>query len=428
MRFYLYCLFICLNSTFTACANDITTENPERARKVQEYLATYKQIAVEEMYLMGIPASITLAQGLLETNFGDSKLAREANNHFGIKCKSYWKGETYYTDDDTINECFRKYPSGYDSYIDHSMFLRFHHSHKYDKLFLLQQTDYVGWANGLQQLGYATNPAYAEILIRFITTYELYRFDTERFLVAEKYKDKSYVVTAKNTNSNANTKVPNESTNTVITVDGSQYGYAIKATQPQNIGQQTTISPNIATGIGHLSGTTPKRPTNAPLFIPPTSTPNSMGNVTQQNAPQQTKEAFAVDNSYSQAETTELQVENVLINNCKAVVFNRELYPSYIALKYGLPLAKVYSYNDLPLGATLKAGVPIFIVPKKKIPEPDKQIHIVQANETIGDIAQFYGIQIKYLYKRNKLKPDSELQVGEFIYLQSNKPKNNKKT
>lgn len=424
MRLYIYYLFIYLATTFTACANNFTAENPEKARKVQEYLDTYKQVAIEEMYLMGIPASITLAQGLLETNFGDSKLAREANNHFGIKCKSYWKGETYYADDDTINECFRKYSSGYDSYIDHSMFLRFHHSHKYDKLFLLQQTDYVGWANGLQQLGYATNPAYAEILIKFINTYELYRFDTERFLVAEKYKDKSYVVTAKNTNTNTNA---NQSQNAVVTIDGSQYGQVIKATQPQNIGQQTVISPNIAIGIGNMSSAS-KRPTNEPAFTPPTTYPSSMGNVAQQNAAQQPKEASIVDNLYRLTEAEELQVKSVLINDCKAVVFNRELYPSYIAFKYGLPLAKVYNYNDLPLGATLKAGVPVFIVPKKKMPETDKQIHIVQANETIGDIAQFYGIQIKYLCKRNKLKLDSELQIGEFIYLQSNKPKNTKKT
>ena len=193
MRFYLPYLLICLTTTFVACAAPFDTEDQDRVRKIQDYVDTYKQIAVEEMYLMGIPASITLAQGLLETNFGDSKLAREANNHFGIKCKTYWKGDTYYTDDDTINECFRKYPSSYDSYIDHSMFLRFHHAHKYDKLFLLQQTDYIGWANGLQQLGYATNQKYAEILIRFISTYQLDRFDSERFLVAEKYKDRQYV-------------------------------------------------------------------------------------------------------------------------------------------------------------------------------------------------------------------------------------------
>ncbi|MBK9458686.1 MAG: glucosaminidase domain-containing protein [Sphingobacteriales bacterium] len=423
MRFYLPYLLICLTTTFVACAAPFDTEDQDRVRKIQDYVDTYKQIAVEEMYLMGIPASITLAQGLLETNFGDSKLAREANNHFGIKCKTYWKGDTYYTDDDTINECFRKYPSSYDSYIDHSMFLRFHHAHKYDKLFLLQQTDYIGWANGLQQLGYATNQKYAEILIRFISTYQLDRFDSERFLVAEKYKDKSYVVTIKTSKT-----APQNS----VVIDGSQYSNAIKATQPQNISPQATISPGIATSIGNMSAM-PKhnnaQPTPPP-FTPPTQNNNAMGNSTgnlQQKPSQQPTEIAMVDNTYQQPENEVLSVQNVLINNCKALVFNRELYPSYIAFKYNLPLDKVYAYNDLPLGTTLKAGIPVFISPKKKLPEPDKQIHIVQTSQTISDIAQLYGVQLKYLCKRNKLKPESELQTGEFIYLQTNKPKNNKK-
>lgn len=423
MRFYLPYLLICLTTTFTACAIPFDTEDQDRVRKIQDYVNTYKQIAVEEMYLMGIPASITLAQGLLETNFGDSKLAREANNHFGIKCKAYWKGDTYYTDDDTINECFRKYPSSYDSYIDHSMFLRFHHAHKYDKLFLLQQTDYIGWANGLQQLGYATNPKYAEILIKFINTYQLDRFDSERFLVAEKYKDKSYVVTIKTSKT-----APQNS----VVIDGSQYSNAIKATQPQNSSPQATISPGIATSIGNMSAMPKHNNAQAtpPPFTPPIPNNKAIGNSTgnlQQKPSQHPTEMAMVDNTYQQPETEVLSTQNVLINNCKALVFNRELYPSYIAFKYNLPLDKVYAYNDLPLGATLKTGIPVFISPKKKLPEPDKQIHIVQANQTISDIAQLYGVQLKYLCKRNKLKPESELQTGEFIYLQTNKPKNNKK-
>ena len=140
-----------------------------------EYIEKYSETAGREMKATGIPASITLAQGCLESGNGNSTLATKANNHFGIKCHKNWKGKTIRHDDDEKNECFRSYRNADESFRDHSDFLRY--SDRYAALFNLELTDYKGWAYGLQKAGYATAKAYAESLIRIIEENELYRYD-----------------------------------------------------------------------------------------------------------------------------------------------------------------------------------------------------------------------------------------------------------
>ncbi len=139
------------------------------------YIGKYKHIAVEQMKRYGIPASITLAQGILESRSGLSDLATKGNNHFGIKCHG-WTGATVYHDDDERQECFRAYRHARDSYEDHSLFLV--NSSRYRPLFTLSRTDYKGWARGLKACGYATNPQYADLLIELIERYDLHQFDT----------------------------------------------------------------------------------------------------------------------------------------------------------------------------------------------------------------------------------------------------------
>lgn len=138
---------------------------------IKEYIHKYKQIAIEEMLRTGVPASITLAQGIHETEAGRSKLVLKSNNHFGIKCKAEWRGESVSHDDDARGECFRKYADPFDSYKDHSDFLKTR-AH-YASLFKLEPTDYEGWAHGLKKAGYATNPKYAQVLIKLIRDYNL---------------------------------------------------------------------------------------------------------------------------------------------------------------------------------------------------------------------------------------------------------------
>lgn len=141
----------------------------------EEYIASFKDDAVKEMLLNGVPASITLSQGMLESGNGNSALAVYANNHFGIKCHKGWTGESFIQDDDEKNECFRKYATVLESYTDHSNFLK--SRSRYAFLFELKITDYTGWARGLKSAGYATDPRYAERLIEIIQRYELFEYD-----------------------------------------------------------------------------------------------------------------------------------------------------------------------------------------------------------------------------------------------------------
>ena len=148
-----------------------------RNSRYNEYIKQYAPIAVEQMRLHKIPASITLAQGLLESGAGQSVLARKSNNHFGIKCHNNWRGGQVYHDDDARGECFRAYRNVRDSYEDHSKFLT--SGARYAFLFKLKITDYKGWAKVLKKAGYATDPSYANRLITIIEDYELYKYDNE---------------------------------------------------------------------------------------------------------------------------------------------------------------------------------------------------------------------------------------------------------
>lgn len=150
---------------------------PNLDAKIQKYVDQYKDLAISESERTGIPASIKLAQAVLESRYGSSDLATKANNHFGIKCKVDWQGETVYAKDDTPSDCFRKYSSAHESFIDHSNFLKDHRLHFYDHLFEIDKRDYKAWASGLQIAGYASTNYYAKTLIYLIEKYEFYKFD-----------------------------------------------------------------------------------------------------------------------------------------------------------------------------------------------------------------------------------------------------------
>lgn len=162
------CAFLLLILSSNLFAQKITAE---------QYIEKYKDAAIQSMKEKKIPASITLSQGLLESGNGNSELATNANNHFGIKCHKGWEGGTYYMDDDAPNECFRKYKSVLDSYKDHGDFLTIRE--RYKGLFLLDILDYKGWAKGLKEAGYATNPDYPNLLINLIEKYKLYEYDKQ---------------------------------------------------------------------------------------------------------------------------------------------------------------------------------------------------------------------------------------------------------
>lgn len=153
----------------------MTLFSQDKSQATIDYIEKYCKIAMREMQEYKIPASITLAQGILESGNGNSALSKKSNNHFGIKCHSTWKGKRTYHDDDAKGECFRVYDSPADSYRDHSIFLA--NGQRYAFLFDLKITDYKGWAKGLKKAGYATLPVYANLLINLIETYDLTQYD-----------------------------------------------------------------------------------------------------------------------------------------------------------------------------------------------------------------------------------------------------------
>lgn len=182
------------------------------------YINRFKDIAITEMNKYGIPASITLAQALLESGTGNSDLAKYANNHFGIKCTSDWKGKGYYKDDDAKDECFRVYSNPDESFKDHSQFLK---RKRYAPLFELDKNDYEGWAIGLKNAGYATNPKYPQLLIGLIEKYNLDQYDTGEGKIA-KIKREDRVL------KDINKNIPNEtrkdkSTDSPAIIEGNKY-------------------------------------------------------------------------------------------------------------------------------------------------------------------------------------------------------------
>jgi LysM repeat protein len=159
---YLFVILI----TFSVSAQELSSE---------DYIQKFHEIAIDEMHSYGIPASITLAQGILESGNGNSQLSKKSKNHFGIKCHKGWGGKKVYHDDDEENECFRKYKKVSDSYRDHSEFLK--NRDRYSFLFDYKMTDYKSWAKGLKKAGYATNPHYADKLIELIERFDLAQYD-----------------------------------------------------------------------------------------------------------------------------------------------------------------------------------------------------------------------------------------------------------
>ncbi|MBR5136336.1 MAG: glucosaminidase domain-containing protein [Rikenellaceae bacterium] len=218
-----------LSITFAALIVWSVSSSQSRVKyTTEEYIAQYSSIAVEHQEKYGIPASITLAQGILESNSGNGRLAVEANNHFGIKCKKDWKGATISHDDDAAGECFRKYHSAEESYEDHANFIDT--QPRYDSLFRYSETDYASWARGLKAAGYATDPKYAEKLIRVIEENKLYLYDRgENALdqrVAEVEKVEPEIV-AEATTPSANDGKIVDIDNYTVTVNP-HYGYSVQ--------------------------------------------------------------------------------------------------------------------------------------------------------------------------------------------------------
>ena len=309
--------------------------------RIRTYINLYKELAISEMLRTGVPASVTLAQGILETAGGQSDLASIANNHFGIKCKSEWTGETMSHDDDAKNECFRKYPSVEDSYKDHSDFLRTRPMYAF--LFKLDPTDYEGWAKGLRKAGYATNPTYAQQLIKLIVENDLQSF-------------------------------------------------TLLAMQRKESGEEFLVS-----------GTAPSQPDEL---------------IEKEVQPTILKSASVVTSKVAVKENNRAQYPlNAIfnINDAKVIYATAGTSLLAVAANYNVSLKKLLEFNDLDQTDILTSNQLIFL--QKKAKKGSKEVHIVEENESIHDIAQKEGMQLSAIMEFNGLSKGMQPANGERIYL-----------
>jgi len=343
---------------------------------VTDYLNKYNALAVSEMKRTGIPASITLAQGMLESNYGRSTLAVKGNNHFGIKCHNNWRGARIYHDDNRRGECFRAYTSAEESYHDHSEFLV--NGSRYRDLFSLSSTDYRGWAHGLKKAGYATDPNYAQLLIRKIDEYGLHDYDTGR-------------------------KTPGEP---VLQVSEAARAVA-------DPGTAGIVPPTIP---GKVPPTVPdKVPAAGSVRVPATAstTTKKVGDTTGTEiapsaAPTPREEETPIK-VISLGSTRKIE-EN---NNVEYILANEgDTYES-LAEKYQLLKWEISRYNDLAPETPLNAGQVIYLQPKRSMAAQGFSVHTVAQGETMHSISQKYAIRLSSLYKMNVMTEGSECKPGQ---------------
>ena len=322
-----------------------------------EYISQYKQSAIKQRDEHKIPASITLAQGLLESAAGRSELAKNANNHFGVKCTSEWQGETYHYDDDRKHECFRKYKHAEESYEDHSKFLL---RDRYKELFQLKITDYKAWARGLKRCGYATDPNYAEKLIRIIEEYNLAQYDTQ----------KAEPDTGKNTKADSNIK-------------GKTKG---KHTDKTNKSKDKSKEVEVVKEAEKVAKS-------------------------KQDLPKENK----VELPYIDA-TDEHQVSR--INGKRCIIAREGDTFASIAREFNMSENKIRQYNDVVNPRyQLQEGDKVYLQPKNKYAEKKYAIYRVKRDENIWQIAQNMGMKLSSIYELNGIEEGQNVTINQELRL-----------
>ena len=367
-----------------------------QAESTVVYIEQYKKIAVQEMKRTGIPASITLAQGILESNSGESNLAKKFNNHFGIKCKSDWKGETTFQDDDTKQECFRVYPNAAASFKDHSDFLK--NRPNYAPLFNLDPVDDSAWAYGLKKAGYATASDYPKKILKIIDDYELsqYNFPELDTVDADIPVKKEITPVIKDT-------VPVKIKDTVpvkLAVDSVK-----TTTQAQIFAADTThIALSKVNGINATSNTVANdMPKMKGLEISKDTVKQVLFTITTKKIINYPKEKFKINSVpvlWVKAGSSFLQ----------------------IAQLHKISLYKLFAFNDVEEADVATKDQLVFLAQKKK--SGNKSVHMAKEGETLYDISQTEGIQLSYLKMYNKTLSNGKLKEGTIVLLF--KPKESK--
>jgi LysM repeat protein len=364
------------------------------------YIEQYKKIAVQEMKRTGIPASITLAQGILESNSGESNLAKKFNNHFGIKCKSDWKGETTFQDDDAKQECFRVYPTALASFKDHSDFLK--NRPNYAPLFALDPVDDSAWAYGLKKAGYATATDYPKRILKIIDDYELsqYNFPELENEVEEEETAKAVAILPKKDTVVAIVKdtISTKSLDTVIKQPVVAIDSIKKTTQAQIYAADTTnISLSKVKGIESTnSSSNSEIPSMKGLGVSKDTVKQVLFTITKKKVINYPKEKFKINSVpvlWVKAGSSYLQIAQI----------------------HKISLYKLFVYNDMEEADVVSKDQLVFIAQKKK--SGNKSIHTAKEGETLYEISQNEGIQLSYLKSYNKKLPNGPLKEGTIVLL-----------
>lgn len=358
----------------------------------EQYIDQYKDIAILEMKRMGVPAAITLAQGLLESESGNSDLVKKSNNHFGIKCKSNWTGEGVTHDDDSLGECFRKYETAEESFKDHSNFLKA--GKHYSFLFDLDPSDYKEWAYGLKKAGYATNPKYPIILINYIEKYNLQRFNlvgAEGLTNVDSKKLKDDLLLAEQ---KTPISIPN------FSIDRIALGEAdiILSGDPDIIGVV-----NGSKCIKALKGTS--------LLAIATRHKISLQRLLIINE--------LDDGLLDDDQLIFLQKKSTKGNKDFIIVRKKETYYS-IAQNNGIQLEKLLEYNHLYEDDDVLSGTKVYLKPTEQLDQTKINsikssgtiFYTVKAKDGLYGIAQKYNVSVEQLKYWNKLSNEN-LQIGQ---------------
>lgn len=363
------------------------------------YVAQYKEIAMKEMKRTGVPASITLAQAIVESNSGESNLAKNHNNHFGIKCKSDWKGAKTYQDDDAKQECFRAYENAEQSFKDHSNFLKSRPN--YVDLFLLDPVDDTAWAFGLKKAGYATATDYPKKLLKIIDDYELAQYNFPEL---------------------AN-EIETDTTNNTITVTDSAESVKKIEAVPESVKTLTDTIKPLNKPAGITAGTISNYSTPIPVKQLP---------LTTIEAPAIVKTDSAIPKSTTPSDTIQLKPVDPTpvynypegrfrINQVPVLLGKKDRSFVEIAIQYDLPLYKLFEYNEIDPAILLDRDQLIFLGPKKK--EGSTSFHIAKHKTNLHEISQLEGIQLKLLKAYNPKITDT-VNAGTQVLLFKQKENN----
>ena len=364
----------------------------------QRYVDRYAAIAVTEMYRSGVPASITLSQGLLESRYGLSALAAEGHNHFGIKCHNDWKGKTMAVDDDAKGECFRVYDADIDSFHDHSDFLRYRDRYKF--LFDFPVTDYKAWANGLKKAGYATDPAYPAKLIKLIEDYDLGRFD--------KAKPADFEPGGKYADLGAGAPASAAPDNDKPLDDRALFP---KQTKPETkpAAKETRAEKKARTKAEREARRAAKQH-QKPAEATPEALPES---------PNALEEAEVAQEQELREEFHFQMGRKIYKQNGVPFLYamEGEDYRT-IAEENNIILRQLLRYNDLAAEETLLPGTVVYLQAKKNQTRKGLDKYIVERDgESLRDICQRFGVKQKSIQKLNGFGAAHDLREGDTILL-----------